>query len=384
MHEIYRDVLFVGDEHPVINIICDLLHEGLRAELRDLLNQQKIDINIHHCTGTAHLEKNTDKLFIYTSRIPAGIKLIYNYNNKNIISNDYDDILFIQPYPFTFEGINHELEYIDKRLMNTKLNKITSYKVLFYRDINQHTGAGDLIGIDEALSGAEAKLRQRLSRDNISEYIQFMVYRKPVDLIRIFHGGFGSIMASIEICPRYFEKWRRRLDDFRGITGDYAFMLEDYENLLSEMQINQATKFSTVKGSKDIIKSYGLNYINLMKDDLMKFTEEIYTDSVNSICFWDLNSDVENLKKNVMELVKKELVSKEHNIIKCPDTEAEYNHSIRNEMHCDTKFTERASFFVNETLMEFIYSYLKKKENLLLNQYYNDENSVNERTVYAE
>ena len=41
MEKNYKKVLLEGDEVPKVNIICDVLHEGLRAEFRDAYNRDK-------------------------------------------------------------------------------------------------------------------------------------------------------------------------------------------------------------------------------------------------------------------------------------------------------------------------------------------------------
>ena len=97
----------------------------------------------------------------------------------------------------------------------------------------------------------------------------------------------------------------------------------------------------------------------------MRFVEEAYYESVKDICFWDLDRDIENLKNGVEKYIEQELRSLAVCKEKCPETEAEYNNLIRVKYKLDTNFEKKVKLLINNGLMNYMYDYLKRKEELL-------------------
>lgn len=135
--------------------------------------------------------------------------------------------------------------------------------------------------------------------------------------------------------------------------------------------INRVTKFRKVKGSDDVIKSYAKNYIVEFQDLVLELIEEVYMDIIKEICFWNLEKDVNSLREGAKRVIEKSLLRTSSVKEQCPQFESEYNEKIRNNLKLDTLFAEKAISLINEEMMEYLHTYLIRKEELLSNTFDN-------------
>lgn len=369
MEKNYKKVLIQGDEVPKVNMICDVLHEGLRVEFRDVHNRNKKNIRLQHCNTVSFIEYN-DVLDIYSSLIPYGIVMYMFFTESKVDMKNYDQVVYLEPYPFTLgEKIRAELDEVKNYV---KLNSMIQFKIMFYRNLNQKSGVGDIIGIEQALKEAPDYIKANIYDNSILDVVEYCVYRTPKDLIKMVHGGFGNLSVLVAACTERFMQYTARISSnhFFSEYGDYKEVLEfknydKYACLLDVNEINKLTKFVNVKGSDDVVKSYVKNYILKFQDLLMDLLEEVYTDIIRGICFWDLDKDISNLKEGAKKLIQKSLMNFSNTEKKCPQFESDYNEEIRNVLKLDTLFEERVISLVNREMMEYLHEYLIRKEKLL-------------------
>lgn len=369
MEKNYKKVLIQGDEVPKVNMICDVLHEGLRVEFRDVHNQDKKNIRLQHCNTVSFIEYN-DILDIYSSLIPYGIVIYMFFTESKVDMKNYDQVVYLEPYPFTLgEKIRAELDEVKDYV---KLNSMIQFKIMFYRNVNQKSGVGDIIGIEQALKEAPDYIKANIYDNSILDVVEYCVYRTPKDLIKMVHGGFGNLSVLVAACTERFMQYTARISSnhFFSEYGDYKEVLEfknydKYACLLDVNEINKLTKFVNVKGSDDVVKSYVKNYILKFQDLLMDLLEEVYTDIIRGICFWDLDKDISNLKEGAKKLIQKSLMNFSNTEKKCPQFESDYNEEIRNVLKLDTLFEERVISLVNREMVEYLHEYLIRKEKLL-------------------
>lgn len=369
----FKKVLIKGDEVPKVNIICDVLQEGLRAEFRDSHNKEKKNVLLYHCDSNSRIEKS-EFIKVYSSFVPYGVVVYIYFSDKDesgIVTN-LDEIVYMEPYPFTLgEKIKSDLDDISS-LLKQNYNKHfkVQFKMLFYRDMNQKAGAGENIGIDQVLEEAPRRINE-LSQNNILlSAIEYCVYKSPKDLINIIHGGFGNLSVVIEACNERFRKYKSAIDPevFFSEYGEYNDVLEwneKYEPLRKPEAINRITKFRNVKGSNDVVRTYAQNYISEFQNLLLELIEEVYISLVKDICFWNLDKDITNLKTGAQKLIKSSLLSTSEIKESCPQYESDYNERIRNELKLDTLFEEKAILLVNREMMDYLHRYLLRKEELL-------------------
>lgn len=373
MEKNYKKVLLEGDEVPKVNIICDVLHEGLRTEFRDAHNRDKKSVRLMHCDTVSYIEYN-DVLEIYSSLVPYGIVISMFFMANTVDVKKYDEIVYMEPYPFTFgEKIRTELDEINNYV---KTNSRIQFKIMFYRNKNQKSGAGDIIGIDQALQEAPDHIKAYISDDSILKEIEYCVYKTPKDLLEMVHGGFGNLSVVAVACTERFRQYKSRINSkhFFSEYGDYKDALEfknydKYAPLLQAESINRITKFRKVKGSNNVIRTYVENYIREFQDLLLDLIEEVYVEVVKDICFWDLEKDVKNLKEGAKKQIEESLSSISSAKEKCPPFESDYNERIRNTLKLDTLFEEKAISLVNEEMMVYLHQYLIRKEELLSNTF---------------
>lgn len=375
MERHFKNILLEGDETPKINIVCDVLHEGLRAAFRDVHNKVKRNVLLMHCDASSHIEYD-DVLKVYSAYIPYGVVFFMNFVEKNADEVLFDEIVYLEPYPFTLgEKIKMDLDSINK---SVKDNSRTHFKITFYRNIYQKSGTGDIIGIDQALKEVPDHIKKIVSDDSILKVIEYCVYKTPKDLIHIAHGGYGSLSACAYACAERYRKYTQKIESTRFFSeyGDYKNVLEfrNYEKfapLLRPETINRVTKFRKVKGSDDVIKSYAKNYIVEFQDLVLELIEEVYMDIIKEICFWNLEKDVNSLREGAKRVIEKSLLRTSSVKEQCPQFESEYNEKIRNNLKLDTLFAEKAISLINEEMMEYLHTYLIRKEELLSNTFDN-------------
>ncbi len=372
----FKQVLFEGDEYPKVNIVCDTIHEGLRAEFRDNHYRDKQNVKLIHCESISYIENNKDYREIYSPVVPYGVVIFMLFNKFDIDYSEFDEIVYLQPYPFTLEGVNSQIEEAEKIVKDLSGY---DFKILFYRDINQHSGTGDLVSIDQALEEAPSKIRKRFEGLSIVNSLEFCVYRYPSDLLNIVRGGCGDLEVVIGLCSERFEHYSDRIkkENYYSDFGDYKDILEfhindKYSVLLQTEEINKVTKFRKVKGCDDIIAKYTSNYIDMFQKTILEFLEEVYVEIISEICFWDLNKDLNSLREGAKKEIKDFLLKTYGKSEGCPQDEAEYNRVIRNQMHLDTLFAERAIILINERLMDYLHEYLLRKEGLLSKTFLKD------------
>ena len=321
-----------------------------------------------HCNSVSHIESR-DYTEIYSPFVPYGVVITMLFSTRNIDFSCFDEIVYMQPYPFTLDRINSEIEDAEELIKD-----LSGYtlKIMLYRDLNQHSGEGDLVGIDQALKEAPDKIKEKLAGFSIADAIEYCVYNSPSDLINVIHGGCGNLSVAISVCTDRFRKYSDRIssDYFYSDYGDYKDILEfrefeKYSVLLQTESINIITKFRKVKGCNDIIYQYTCNYIDMFQPLILDFLEEVYVDIVGDICFWNLDKDLISLKEGAKKVIKKYLLETSKSKEKCPQYESEYNALIRNKLHLDTLFEEKAISLINEKLMDYLHAYLERKEELL-------------------
>lgn len=71
------------------------------------------------------------------------------------------------------------------------------------------------------------------------------------------------------------------------------------------------------------------------------------------------------MKEGAKKLIEKSLMSISSIKEKCPQFESDYNDKIRNTLKLDTLFEQKAISLVNREMMEYLHTYLKRKEELL-------------------
>lgn len=368
----FKQIVFEGDEHPKVNIICDVLTEGLRSQFRDIHSKNKKNVILQHCVSFPYIQTNLDShIEIFSPLIPYGVRITLFFEKRYEDMSVFDEIVYMQPYPFTLDKINFEIENAEELIKNLSGYQ---FKIMFYRDINQHSGAGDLVGIDQALYEAPEKIKKKLSGLSISEAFDYCVYKSPKDLINVIHGGYGDLSVVVTVCAERFRKFSERIksDYFYSDYGDYKYILEyneKYSVLLRTETINKVTKFRKVAGCTDVINQYTANYVSEFQNLILELIEEVYISIVNDICFWNLKKDLFNLKEGAKKLIIETLLSTSEIKVECPQFEADYNSLIRNQYNLDTSFAEKAISIINKDLMNYLHEYLTRKEDLLSNAF---------------
>lgn len=373
MNNYFKQILFEGDEDPKINIICDVLSEGLRSEFRDRQNRKMTNVVMMHCNSFPFIDYGNNTT-VYSPFVPYGTEIIVLFNGKIGKMSSYDEIVYLEPYPFTLgEKIRSELEQAENIL---KENSKIAFKIMFYRNTNQHSGADDLIGIDQALKNAPDQIKKIIFDSEIVEAIDYCVYRTPKDLINVVYGGCGDLSVAISTCTERFKEFSERIkpDVFYGPYGDYKDTLEfgceyKYSVLVQTESINRLTKFNKVKGTNDILNQYVKNYTDAYQELILELIEEVYIKTVGDICFWDLEKDIIKLKEGAKRVISDTLSSSSKEKEKCPEFESDYNNYVRNMLKMDTKFAEKAVSLVENEILNYLHSYLVRKEEVLANTF---------------
>lgn len=160
-----------------------------------------------HCDTTSYIEYK-DVLEVYSALVPYGIVIFIFFTENKADVNKYDEIVYMEPYPFTLgEKIRAEMDQINNYV---KMNSRIQFKIMFYRNVNQKSGVGDIIGIDQALQEAPNHIKANISDNSILNVIEYCVYKTPKDLIEIESLG-KKIKDVINACQSNTSKYDETL-----------------------------------------------------------------------------------------------------------------------------------------------------------------------------
>jgi hypothetical protein len=369
MNKYFKHILFEGDNAPKVNIICDVLNEGLRSEFRDKHNRGMKNVVLIHSNSLPYIEYS-EKTIIFSPFVPYGIEIEMFFEKRDKDMLLYDEIVFMEPYPFTLgEEIRSELEIAEGIV---KANSKAQFKILFYRNNKQRTVSDDITGIDQALNEAPNQIKSSMADMPIINAMNYCVYRTPKDLFDVVHGGCGDLAVAISTCTERFKEFSERIKptEFYGPYGEYKDTLEfgddfKYNVLLQPEAINKLTDFRNVKGCDDVLKQYVSSYIDMYQELILELIEKVYIKYIGDICFWDLERDIISLKEGAKKVIRDTLFSASKEKVICPLYEAEYNKLVKCELKIDIKFAEKAVSLVNVEMMDYLHSYLLRKEELL-------------------
>lgn len=379
--EIFEKILMVGERTPKINIICDLLCEADKVRFRSDADKGLHTVFLRHYDGVAsmkHIDKDTVR--IQSIFIPFGTEIVIPFQSVNWSGSDYNQIVFIQPYPFTTADITFELSKIPRCLDDGKALRIVTYKIMFYLDNHQHSGSGDLDKIDDVLKKAPDKLNKIIQKENDGSIIkslindQYSVYCIPSNLADVFHRRTNVLKAVSHISKKRFHEWQKSLLFFTAPDGPYSWIASHDENikkLISSDYLDIFTNFKRIKGSSNVVKKYIELYCAQNEKAICDFAGNVYQSMIRKVCFWDLNKDVELLKRNVSVLIREKL--DDGSSLICPKTKSEYDTRFIIYTHCDTKFKDSAIRLVEKDLMNYLFEYLKGKEKILSELFGNNE-----------
>ena len=341
-----------------------MLQENLRYNLREQVRRFKPNVVVQRSENFFDSIKFfTDKMVqMNTTLLPFGIELYVDFSLENEYNTKYDTIIFLLPWPYkTDSNVQTISTFFNVKLLEgTAVN--TSFKAVFFRDINQRTGATDVDNIDDALFTSEEVLLNEFDNDILKKLIEFYIYKSPNDLINILSGNVKTLIVVSEIIKDKFSKWHEKIASFE-FEYDLSYEVDYQDMLLEPSYFDQIKKFESVKGSRDIMGTYISNYSRKFFDTMFKCVENIYKEYVESICFWDLKKDLSILERNFKDFYFKE-IRRDSQIYKCPKTIAEYQ-NILTQTKLDVIFSENIENFIKIKMKKFILHYIEEKEKIL-------------------
>lgn len=371
-----RNVFLVGDIPTKLLFLCEFLHENTAVLLKEQCEGFHSIMEMTHsvdCKEKVEIDKKNNTISILSGAFPSGIRMFVDFAENDWTYSksvqNADLILFVERFPFTTDHLKMRLELIEKYLMNRSCSKTLEhieFEVVFYHDKNQHFGVTDKIGIDEALKQAPEVLTDTLNKSAncslpISTLIDFKVYEKVSDVFNIVFSN-GRILNTLSTVGRgRFGQWKSLLEYFQeDYKDEYSYQFDS--DLRCEMIHNSINKFSVVKNSDDIMKSYTKNYYEKCFGEVKRVAIDQYRQCISQICFWDIEKDVSVLDKILDKLCFKELTFKEQ--LACPKTQADYQ-KIITDKKIDIEFSNKVEKLEQIHVPNLVYDYLKKKEEIL-------------------
>lgn len=381
----FRKVVLVGDKFTKLDFIFEFLNETSKVSLRKKCQDASPIIEVVHSENFVDqiiIDTAGSNILVLSAVFPSGIKFSADLSETDWIHcqnvQGADLILFIEAYPFTSDTLIMRIELIEEFLMaqseekdkhlqsNNKRLKNIPFRVIFFKDQDQHFGDTDKVDIDEALRCAPDSMIKRLEKSSncmlsVSSLVDFKIYKDATDLIDIVSCTRKTFKILTSVSTEKFKQWQADVEcyceDYKR-EYDYQFAA----SLRFEVIHNRINKFSVVKGSSDIMRQYAKNYLQKCFDEVKKIAVEQYRESVKNICFWDFDKDGAVLSSKLDKLCLDELTFKEH--LPCPETQADYQ-KILTEKKIDIKFSEKVKDLEQNDVPGLVYQYLKKKEEIL-------------------
>lgn len=376
MKGVFKNVVIVGDRSTKLDFVCEFLNKTSRACLEKLCQDTFTAVEVIHSedfADTITADRTTNNILVLSAVFPNGIKLSADLSETDWIycpnAQDADLILFIEAFPFTNDALAAKIELIETYIMNELDNNFfhnVQFRVIFFKNKNQHFGDTDKVGIDEALKYAPGYMIDRLEKSSkcmlpVSTIIDFKVYDNVDDMIELVSWNMKTFKTLTAVSMEKFKQWRADIDYYcENYKQEYDYQFAD--SLRFEVIHNRINKFTAVKGSNDIMRRYAENYYHKCFIEIKKIALELYRQSVYGICFWDLEKDIAMLDNKLDRLCLSTLNFKEQS--PCPKLQAEYQ-KILTEEKIDIRFSERIQGLEQDDVPKCVYQYLKKKEEIL-------------------
>ena len=373
--------LFCDDRTPKLNFICDLLDDNSAVVFRNQLPNESeknisIIINIEHSDGSDCVvhERSNNIINIETPIVPYGIRIKTNYfsiltEDKIIKKNDM--ILILIPYPYAESSY---LEKIAGLIYDNRFYQIKTTAVV-YKNLNQNQAYTDIENSDRKNILENTKIQFKKTVEGLYEdeyqlilklvnFFGFDAENSIKDLIDILAVKTNCLSTIPTITNFAFEKWK----------GDKKFFQEEESLFISE-KLNdflpsknkslfaEITSFHNNSGQTDVIKHFFEQYQKKGLSNIIECATNIYKYLIQDICFWNLDEDIVNFKKDLYELYVQ--VSKNHEVICAPTKDYKYRIKILNNQKCDIKFSNEIRTFIEEKVKNFIFEKLNEKEAIL-------------------
>lgn len=371
-----RNVVLVGDQTAKLDFLCEFLDEACGGTLRkecSIASPMVETVHSERFVDEIAIDKDGNNILILSAGIPSGVKVSADFSETDWIYcpnvHNASLVLFIETFPFTSDTMCVKIELIEEFLMRDFGNQLfqgIQFRVVFFKDKDQHFGDTDRVGIDEALKCAPDNMTRRLEKSHrcmlpVSSLIDFKIYEKPIDLIDIVSCNMKTFKTLTSVSGEKLKRWR---DDMEYYHEEYRLEYNDQfaDSLRSEEIYNKITKFSAVKGCNDIIKRYVENYRRNRFDKVKKIAVDEYRKCVWDICFWDIDRDITALGSRLDKLCTAVLVFEEQ--LPCPRSKAAYQEILAGKK-IDIKFSERINDLEQEQIPNLVYQYLQEKEEIL-------------------
>lgn len=361
------------DNASKTNFISTILKEPDRISFRDYVVKYKPKLSIVHSEShfeNIRFDEHNNELQIQSNDIPVGVALFADFSdNEEYADQAYDIDIFLLSWPYKSSDKIHQIRNICRKNLNENKIKNISYKVIFFYDLYHKTSSTDLENIDVSLQNAANLICQEIADPVVEKLLEFSVYQNKKNFMDLFVGK-GKILTAFDIISfQTYYKWKN--ENFDEFKNDYDLeMIVCEDDFLDAQNLNQITCFSSVQGSKNVIQTYVDNYYRKFFEKFLNIVKELYIHCIEPICFWNLDADLKILQNQIIKLYTNEFADyckQFPSIIACPYSEREYQEVIKNQYKYDIKFYGKISDFLKNTIVDFVFDYLNRKEKILKN-----------------
>lgn len=279
-----RKVVLVGDMPTKVEFISQFLNENLKVSLKELCRDGAPLVEVSHADNFEEniiTDKTKTNISVLSVAFPDGILLSVDLSETDWIScknlQDTELILFVEGFPFATDTLIDRIVLIEKFLMTEtrrKSFKSVQFRVVFFKNKNQHFGDTDIVDINKALKYAPDCVTKGIDKNNkcmfpINSLLDFKIYEDVDDCIDVVSCKMKTLKILTAVGEKQLNLWRSELEYyFEDYRQEYDYQFSDA--LRFETIHNNVNKFAVVKGSNDIMERYAENYFKKCFDEVKK------------------------------------------------------------------------------------------------------------------
>lgn len=360
MREKYR-VRVISEEAE--DFFSLLLPSDMRKDVRDKMwEAAKIvasgtDSMVDKCSYI--LQKN--QLHIYSNILYSGVEVCYE-NTKTQKDYQYDKIVYFRGFPGNFD------ERTEKYVTDFKKKKqedIFLNLMVVLCSARMETGITDMNSMENAI---EKELKER--RKNYS-YCDIIHIRSECEFReKIAEMLFPQTQQNDQIMKEPLLNMIKESEDRVCICNlkKYGLLVLPNEgpgdDIFSPEQIHKICKWTSVKGSDNLQKTYFDQYFkSSLCGEITDALIEYYASIVKDICIWNIEEDKQNLTKLIQQKLNELQRMKEKRVVKVKEKEMQY--IIEQQNIFSSEFAKALEYFYHNTVWEIIKMYAQKR----INQY---------------
>ncbi len=341
-------VWIVGERPRMISLLCTLLPTEQRAAFHSCCGKEGLVSAVYGVKDEYQTEGSAVEL--RSSYIPKGLRVELHESLE-----DCQCELLLLMFSFRFERyLRARMDALVKLICAEEKTPL-HIKIILYDDPDIHTGVSDLEQSESELERMQKTVYQELEASNLQRIVEVIPYHEG-DAYRLFLAGTASLCYSSDLFAKQLKDANLTISHF---GSEYQIILYPIKNELDAEAIKNITKYSSVRNSNDLLRSYAENLLadNVWGQLMSKLGEE-YHNCLSAIAFWDMDAEWERISECLRQKSFQFLIREQKAVRINGMSEFEYTKLLAEQKY-DSKFSQNVSQLLDTEIPRWMQEEMK-------------------------